>query len=245
MPIAGLMLLAQVLCAVHAGRTGRPYYWIMLILFMPGIGMLAYFLVEIVPELSGSRSARAAASGVVKLLDPEKGYREALRQVQIASTTGNKAVLAEQCLRSGRVDEAVDLYRELLTGLHSTDPDLMLGLARAHFEKQDYAEVQAMLERLRAANPGYRSADGHLLYARCLEMQGKSEEALFEYEALTAYYPGQEAKSRHALLLKETGRTEAARRLFQEVCQAVELMPKHARRVQKEWYDFAKRQLAA
>jgi hypothetical protein len=153
-------------------------------------------------------------------------------------------VLAEQCLRSGRVDEAVDLYRELLTGLHSTDPDLMLGLARAHFEKQDYAEVQAMLERLRAANPGYRSADGHLLYARCLEMQGKSEEALFEYEALTAYYPGQEAKSRHALLLKETGQTEAARRLFQEVCQAVELMPKHARRVQKEWYDFAKRQLA-
>src|SRR5260370_36006642 len=87
MPIAGLMLLAQVLCAVHAGRTGRPYYWIMLILFMPGIGMLAYFLVEIVPELSGRRTARAAASGVVKLLDPEKRYREARRQVKTASTT--------------------------------------------------------------------------------------------------------------------------------------------------------------
>ncbi len=245
MPIAGLMLLAQLLCAVHAGRTGRPYYWIMLILFMPGIGMLAYFLIEIVPELTRSPGGRAAASSVVKLIDPERGYREALRQVQIASTTENKAVLAGQCLRSGRLDEAVGLYRELLTGLHATDPDLMLGLALALFEKHDYAEVQAMLERLRAANPGYRSADGHLLYARCLEMQGKSAEALFEYEALAAYYPGQEAKSRYALLLKETGQTEEARRLFQEVCQAVELMPKHARRVQKEWYEFARRQLAA
>src|SRR5260370_33373070 len=134
MPIAGLMLLAQVLCAVHAGRTGRPSYWIMLILFMPGIGLLAYFLIEIVPDLSRSRSARAAASGVVNLLDPEKGYREALRQVQIASTTGNKAVLAEQCLRSGRVDEAVDLHRGPLTGLHATGPDPIHRRARRPFK---------------------------------------------------------------------------------------------------------------
>jgi hypothetical protein len=47
------------------------------------------------------------------------------------------------------------------------------------------------------------------------------------------------------LLLSETGSRDAARRLFQEICQAVELMPKHARRLQKEWYDLAKRNLAA
>jgi hypothetical protein len=245
MPIAGLMLVAQVLCAVHAGRTGRPYYWISLILFVPMIGMIVYFVVEILPDLSRSRTARAATSGVVKMIDPERGYREAFRRVQIASTTENRAALAAQCLHSGRPDEAVDLYRELLTGLHATDPDLMLGLALAHFERQAYAEAQATLEGLRSANPLYRSADGHLLYARCLDMQGKSEAALGEYDALAAYYPGQEAKSRYALLLKETGHAEEAQRLFREICQAVELMPKHARRVQKEWYDFAKRQLAA
>src|SRR6266403_4288709 len=94
MPIAGLLLIAQVLCAVHAGRTGRPYYWIMLILFMPMIGMIAYFLIEILPELSHSLAARSAASGVVKIFDPERGYREALRQVQIAGTTENRAILA-------------------------------------------------------------------------------------------------------------------------------------------------------
>src|SRR5260221_6269979 len=245
MPIAGLLLVAQVLCAVHAGRTGRPYYWIMLILFMPMIGMIAYFLIEILPELSHSRTARSAASGVVKIFDPARGYREALRQVQIASTTENRKILAEQCLVSGRADEAAGLYRELLIGLHATDPSLMLGLARAYFGQQDFAEAQVTLERLRAANPGYRAAEGHLLYARCLEMQGNSDAALYEYEALSAYYPGQEARSRYALLLKETGRTEEAARLFREICQSIELMPKHARRVQKEWYDFAKRHLAA
>ncbi len=245
MPIAGLLLVAQVLCAVHAGRTGRPYYWIMLILFVPMVGMITYFLIEILPDLSRSRTGRAATSGVIRMIDPERGYREAFRQVQIASTTENRAVLAAQCLRSGRTDEAIGLYRELLTGIHATDPDLMLGLALAQFERQDYAAAQVTLEGLRSANPGYRSAEGHLLYARCREMQGARDAALVEYEALAAYYPGQEAKSRYALLLKETGHGDEAQRLFQEICQSVELMPKHARRVQKEWYDFAKRHLAA
>jgi hypothetical protein len=245
MPIAGLLLVAQVICAVHAGRTGRPYYWIMLILFLPMAGMIAYFLIEILPDLTRSRTARSTVESVVKIFDPERDYRDALRQVQIAGTTENRAMLAAQCLRSGRSAEAAGLYRELLTGLHATDPDLLLGLARAYFDQENFAAAQATLERLRAANPDYRSADGHLLYARCLERQGDSDDALYEYEALAAYYPGQEAKSRYALLLKETGRTDEAKRLFAEICQAVELMPKHARRVQKEWYDFARRHLAA
>jgi hypothetical protein len=245
MPIAGLLLVAQVLCAVHAGRTGRPYYWIMLILFMPMVGMIAYFLIEILPELTSSRTARSAASGVVRAFNPERDYREAWKRVQIAPTIGNRANLAEQALHCGRAEEAATLYRELLSGLHATDPDLMLGLARAEFGRQDFAAAQAMLEQLRAANPDYRSAEGHLLYARCLEQRGKRDEALYEYEALAAYYPGQEAKSRYALLLSETGRRDAARQLFQEICHAVELMPRHARRLQKQWYEVARRNLAA
>jgi hypothetical protein len=246
MPILGVVMLgAQVLCAVHAGRTGRPYFWIMLILALPGAGMLAYFVAEIAPDLLGGPRARSAASGVVKLLDPERGYREALRNVEIASTTATRASLAEQCLRSGRTDEAIQFYRDLLRGMHATDPDLMLGLARAHFAREEFADVQTVLEQLREANPEYRSAEGHLLYAQCLARQADIEAALYEYAALAEYYPGQEAKSRYAALLQQAGRTDEARRLFEEVCRAVALMPKHARRVQREWAEFAKRHLAS
>jgi len=39
MPLFGVLLLvAQVACAVHAGRTGRPFFWIYLILFLPMAG---------------------------------------------------------------------------------------------------------------------------------------------------------------------------------------------------------------
>jgi hypothetical protein len=244
MPAFGiLMLVAQLACAIHAGRTGRPFFWIYIVLFVPGAGMAAYFLVEILPELLGGRTARRAAAGVVKMLDPEKAYRAAQREVEISATTQTRANLADQCVATGRFDEGVALYRELLVGMHATDPDLMMRLARAEFTRGDFAAAQHELEALRSANPDYRSPDGHLLYARSLENQGLDEAALYEYEALAEYYPGQEAKCRLAALLQRTGRTERAMHLFAEVCRGIELMPRHARRVQREWYEFARRSL--
>ena len=53
----GLILLAQIACMIHAGRTGRPYYWFLIILFAPGLGILAYLAVELLPGLLRGRAA--------------------------------------------------------------------------------------------------------------------------------------------------------------------------------------------
>lgn len=243
--VLGIAMLAiQILVAIHAGRTGRPYYWIMLIIFLPVAGVIAYVLIELLPDIGRTRTARAAASGVVDFVDPERGYRAALREVEITNSPANRIRLADECLRSERFEEAESLYRELLTGINATEPDLMLGLARARFELGHYGSAQEILERLREANPDYRSADGHLLYARSLELQGKNAAALEEYEALVTYFPGQEAKCRYAALLAQMGKRSESQRLFGEVCRAFELMPAHARRAQSEWRDFARRELS-
>jgi len=109
----------------------------------------------------------------------------------------------------------------------------------------DTAEVLATLDRLREVNPDYTSPEGHLLYARSLEMEGCTAEALYEYAALTAYYPGQEARCRYALLLQMTGRIAEAHNLFVEICKAIDYGPRHQYREQRQWYDLAKRALAA
>jgi len=240
-----LVLIAQIACAVHVVRTGRPYFWIYIVVFVPLVGMAAYFFAEILPGLLGSRAARHAATGVANVLDPGRNLRDALRRVEMTPTVQNKAALAEAYLAAQRIDDAISLYREVLTGIHATDPGLMLALARALFAKGEAAETQAVLERLRAANPGYHSPEGHLLYARSLEQQGKMQEALGEYAALIAYYPGQEARCRYACLLRDGGRLTEARRMFEEVCKLIEYGPRHQYREQREWYEFAKRQLTA
>jgi hypothetical protein len=163
----------------------------------------------------------------------------------MSPTVQNKTALAQEYLAAGQPQDAVALYREALSGIHATDPALMLGLARALFTFGDTAEVLAILERLREANPDYTSPEGHLLYARSLEMEGRTAEALYEYEALIAYYPGQEARCRYALLLQMAGRVTEARNLFEEIRKAIAYGPRHQYRAQREWYELARRQLAA
>ncbi len=83
-----------------------------------------------------------------------------------------------------------------------------------------------------------------MIYARSLELQGKTEAALREYAALATYYPGQEARCRCALVLAQPGRAAEAEQMFRELCQSIKYGPRHQRRAQREWYDIAKRHVA-
>ncbi|HTZ76419.1 MAG TPA: tetratricopeptide repeat protein [Stellaceae bacterium] len=240
-----VLLIAQIACAVHAGKTGRPFYWLYIIIFIPMLGMLGYLAIEILPELLRGRGARRAAAGMGRVLDPGRDLREAERRLAMTPTAENKAAVAEAYLATGRAAEATALFQETLVGVHATDPSLMLGLARAYFAQGRYAETVTELDALRAANPEYHSPEGHLIYARSLEEQGKTDAALEEYAALEPYYPGQEARCRYALLLAKAGRTREAERLFREICQAIEMGPRHQRREQREWYDIARRAVAS
>jgi hypothetical protein len=246
MPILGLLILgAQVLCVTHVVRTGRPFSWIYLIVFAPLVGTIVYLGVEILPGLYRGPTARQTAARFSKVLDPHRGVREAWRRLELSPTAQNKTALAQEYLAVGQPQDAVALYREALSGIHATDPALMLGLARALFTLGDTAGVLNTLGRLREANPEYNSPEGHLLYARSLEMEGRTEAALKEYAALTSYYPGQEARCRYALLLKTTGRVAEARNLFEDIRKAIDYGPRHQYREQREWYELARRALAA
>lgn len=242
MPAFGvLLLLAQIACAVHVVRTGRHYVWIYLVVFVPVVGMAAYFLAEILPELLHSRPARQAATRVEKTVNPGRRLREAERRVRMTPTAENKAALATECLLAGRAVEAEALYREALGGVHADDPGMTLGLARALFAQTKFAETQKQLEGLQETNPKLHSPEAHLLYARCLEEQGKNGAASAEYRVLIHYYAGQEARCRYAMFLQRTGQGEDARLLFEEICQLVEYGPRHQRFAQREWYEIARR----
>ena len=201
----GLILLAQIACLIHAGRTGRPFFWFMIILFVPGLGILAYLAVEVIPGLLRGRAAARLSRTVSAGLDPSRQYREFARAVETVPSVANLRALADECVRLGHYDEAIDLYKRALTGMHETEPGAMLGLATAEFRKGDTGAAGATLDRLSAANPDFSSAEADLLAARILEASGRLPEALSAYERLSATYPGEEAKGRMALLLQKTG----------------------------------------
>jgi hypothetical protein len=234
-----LLPAAQIFFVIHAARTGRPYYWMMVIFFVPLMGMLAYIALELLPEMSRSPAASRTVSNARQMINPEGNYRALAEALEITPTTGNKRALADECVRLGKYDEAEALYRDALRGVHATDPYIMLGLARVQFARDDAARCVRTLDELRAVDPDFQSAEGHMLYARSLEALGRTDQALTEYEALAQYFGGEEPRVRHALLLRQMGRTDAAREAFTEIKRSIERAPAFYRRNQREWYRVA------
>ena len=240
MPFLILTYVIQIGMIIHVMKTGRPPYWAIILLIAPGIGGVAYFLVEILPELSRSRGAKRAMRGVKRTLDPGGELRRREFEHRLSGSVDAARHLANELMENGRYGEAIEHYRSSLTGIYEHDPDLMLGLAMAQFGDGDAAGAKDTLDDLRDRNPDYRSTEGHLLYARALEATGDLDAAEHEFSALAGYYPGVEARVRYAQLLEKQDKTAEAREQFAEILAAAELAPKHFRKEQKQWLAEAK-----
>jgi hypothetical protein len=244
LPASILVLLLQVALVVHVIKTGRNQFWILAFFLLPGVGALAYFVAEILPELFGGRSARRATAGVRRMIDPNRELRRASAEVEISGNVDARRRLGDEFCERKQYEEAVEVYRGGLKVIFEYDPTLLLGLARAQFGKADYAAARATLELLAQQNPDFKSADAQLLYARTLEAQDALEEAEREYALIAPGYPGAEARLRYGLLLKRRGKLPEAHRVLKDLLDGAKLGPAHYRKAQAEWLDRARRELS-
>ena len=240
MPLLILSVIVQIGLILHVVRTGRPMYWIFIILIAPGIGSLAYAIVELLPDLSNSGQGRRAMRGIRKTLDPGGDLRQRQREHKLSGSVDAARHLAGELLESGQYDEAIEHYEKSLTGLYEYDPDLLLGLATARFANDEFEKARDTLDLLIEHNPEFRSQDGHLLYARSVAACGDEDKALDEYKAVTAYYAGAEARLQYGLFLEKQGDKAAALAEFQDIISTAELAPRHYRQAQGNWISQAK-----
>jgi hypothetical protein len=241
---AGLLyLIIAVGLAVHAMKTGRPFWWLYILLFVPFIGSLAYIAIELIPAMFQTRGAQRVRSDIGTMLDPNKDWRERVRQAELVDSVDAKRALAEECEKRGLWDDAIRLYKSAATGIFTDDPAVLAGLARAQLGSGDAQACLDTLNKLQEVQPNLRNQEAHLLLARALEATGHTNEALQEYEAVSRYYAGFEARSRFALLLLKQGRAQQARDLFQEVVRASKARPVVVTPADKEWIRVAKTNL--
>jgi hypothetical protein len=236
-------IIVTVLLIVHCIRAGKNQIWIWVMVLLLGPGAIAYFVVEVLPDLFRSRAAQRMQRGFKKAVDPGADLRRYQNEARVTGGVASKQRYADELVRQGRHEDAIAEYRQILTGLYEHDPNMMLGLARAQFEKGDASAARATLDELIRHNPDFKSPEGHLLYARALEAEGDVEKALAEYAVLSPSYPGAEAAVRYAQLLASQGRREEARKVAHDLLDEARVAPAHYRKVQKVWLDQAERLL--
>lgn len=236
-------LIIQLILIVHVLRSGRPIYWVFIIFFVPVIGSLAYFFVEILPELSQNYTARRTVRRLHKTIDPGADLRRKQQAYEASGSIDSTRHLAEELTRNQQFDAAIELYTDALSGLYEHDPTLLLGLAEAQFGKQDFQSSRTSLDKLFSENPQFKTAEGNLLYARCFEELGDLDVAEKKYAAVAAYFAGAEAGLRYGNLLEKIGKPDLATKTYEDLLRAADLAPRHYRRAQKQWLDAARKQL--
>lgn len=231
----------QAALIVHCIKTGRNWLWVWVLLLLPGAGALAYVAVEIIPDLFRSRTAQRTARGLKRAVDPFGDLRRFENEARFAGNVAARQRYADELVRHGRYEEAIDQYRQALSGLYLHDPNVMLGLARAQFGSGAAAAARGTLEELFRHNADFLSPEAHLLYARSLEGEGSMAKALEQYRLLANSYPGAEAAVRYAQLLDNQGQKDEARKVARDLLEQARIAPGHYRRAQRVWLDAAER----
>lgn len=238
--------LVSLAIAYHSIRNGKSPYWLMGLALASFAGYapfvwLAYLGFAVIPDLFRSQGARRLADSMVSVADPGRGYREKKRNAELVGSVDSKRALAEECVRMGRFGDAIELYESAMQGpLGENDPALIKGLGRARMLAGEGEAAEALFVKLKQVDPAAFDADAELDYARALALQGKNEEAVAQYERVVSRYPGEEARARFGLLLKEVGQHDRAQVLFAEILASVKGAPGYYRSRQKEWAAIAK-----
>ena len=234
-----LVALVQVACIVHVYRSGRSYLWALVILSVPLLGSLLYYLLEIVPAAHAAQE-RELAHSPGPAVDPHVRLQARLAALEQCPSVANKTAAADEYMRCGAYAEAVRLYGDALAGPHADDPMVLLGLARAQVNDAGWDAALRTLDRLSEVDARFRPEEARLLRARALEGVGDTEQALAEDEEVALVYVGLEARCRYALLLARLGFSGHAERVFADLLE-------HARRMranadsERPWIDVAQR----
>jgi len=239
--ILGLVLYAG--CIFHAIKTGRINYWLLILIFLPGLGSIAYLLLEVLPEMRSSRAARRALSGIGEVLDPNRGLRESAENLEVVDTADNRRHLAEERMKRGQWAEAEALYRAALVGPLADDPALLIGLAKALSGRGEHQGAYDALETLYRDNPTYESREARLIQARALDGLGRTREAADAWRALIGYTTGPEAQVRYGLALKKLGEVPGAREAFAEAVRTYGRQRGKLEADERAWLAEAERNL--
>lgn len=233
----------QVALVVHLVKTGRNPLWLAALIFLPVVGGIAYFIVEILPGLTGNRHVRTVQAKAIAALDPERELRAARDALELTDTVANRVRVGDACLALERWSEAEAAYRDALAGV-ADDARTQAKLARAVFEQGRSDEALALLESLEPpGSQGDRDRLG-LLRARMLEHLGRNEEALAAYADVVTRLPGEEARCRYAALLLAEGWENRARKVLEEVEARAKRLDRQQRAAEAEMYRWAADALA-
>ena len=233
-------LVIQIALCVHVYKTGRPFWWIWILMMGSLLGCVVYALVELLPEV---RQPRPRLGKIPWFVPRSIRVRRAREVVEDSPTVENKLALAAMLSAFGRKDEAETVAAECATGVFKEDPLVIAEVAGHQLAVGKLAEAELLLARANTRNNRTAKTRIDLLQARVLLGRQRYAEAKVALESLVSAALGEEPRYYLALCLLGLGERARSLELLTDITQKYRKGGAIWRRAEKEWFTAAKQKI--
>ncbi len=133
--------LFQLACIIHIIKNRKSTLWLWIIIMIPYIGGIAYLIIELLPEIFASNELSKAKNSIVNIVKPNLKFEILEEKAKSSSTYTNMVNYADALMDKGRVEEALEIYRNQNRGSFLNDPDLLYRIAGALYSLEKYDEA--------------------------------------------------------------------------------------------------------
>jgi hypothetical protein len=235
--LTAILGLLQVGCIIHAITQRREFFWIWVILFLPGLGAAIYFFMEVLPTLRRRRFNLEPVRE--RLQNQDARIRTRSEQLAETDTFQNREALAAELTRAGRLTEAEATLQPLLTGIYREDPVLMTTLAELKYRQGQFGEAHVYLEKVDAMKSQTLNARVKLLLAEVLMQLGDPAAAERAYQDAMRGAITEEPRVKYAAFLIAQGRQDEAEPLLAQLEKFRKNGTAMYRRQEQEWFRLA------
>ena len=212
MPYYILILLLQGVCLYHIWKTGRPYYWFFVIIFLPVVGSIVYILTQMVQK----REVEQIQKELTSVINPTKKINDLKAQLEFADTFQNRVNLADALLEQGNYQEAIAHYRDALSGNFSNDVYVKIQLIRAFHAQGERQWIIQEAESIKT-HPDFMKSSASFYYGLALDASGNSEAAQAYFDNIDRRYSNYPERVQLAAHYSDKGHIDKAIEILDEV----------------------------
>ncbi|PRC91516.1 hypothetical protein [Solimicrobium silvestre] len=217
----GLHIFVAIFFAIHAIRSGRELYWLLILFMFPLFGSVVYFFAIFLPSLKSNTHVqlglRKVTTAAVNSIDPGRELRDAKAAYEFTPTAQNQWRYADALLAADQVADAVQQFEICLQGPFAKDLEIQFAAANAQLRFQQPEKALNLLLAIRESSITFRTEAVTLLLAKIYAMQGNKVAAKQEFEQVVTQFGSVEARAEYAIWAAQNGDMNTAQHLRAEL----------------------------
>ncbi len=224
-----LIIALQIYCFYHVYKTGRPFYWYLLILFLPLIGCAIYLITQVMTK----KETQSFQAKVTDTINPTKRLKGLQNRLEFSDTFENRINLADAYFEAGEFQNAVIHYEFTLQDRIQNDTYARKQLIACYTQLKDYDAVINQAEQL-LDKPEFYGTLPEFYYGFALYQNGHLDQAEEHLKSIDKPYSNYEARLELAKFYLETDQHSKGKELLTEISAEADYMTEPNRKLYRK-----------